>query len=330
MVQVSVVIPTYNRAWCLQRSINSVLWQSFRDFELIVVDDGSTDGTTELLSKYKDTRLRIVRHEMNMGFAAALNTGISHAQSDVIAFQDSDDEWLPEKLETVIREMHRQPDDVGVVYHDRWRIDPDGQMSFWGAVNRVNPEDGIIWPQSLDERGHLAGTPCLLVRRACFEKVGGFDETLKRFVDWEMNIRISRHYRFKHVPEPLTICHMHGTGITGSGEAAGISAVEHIVEKYFDELIKHRELMAKRTYWIGSSYMRRGNGKRGRKFLWTCITYSRRRRYVGAFALSLFGSTAYRSVHWLFKRKKAIDRAHTDFLNLSPGSARPDALLKAE
>ena len=98
---VSIIIPTYNRAHLIGRAIQSVLNQTYQNFEIIVVDDGSTDNTEEMIKEFQkhDKRIKYIRHEKNRGGAAARNTGIKVARGEYIAFQDSDDEWLPEKLE---------------------------------------------------------------------------------------------------------------------------------------------------------------------------------------------------------------------------------------
>ena len=115
---VSVIIPTFNRAYCLRRSIDSVLAQTFTDFELIVVDDGSTDNTSALLETIGDPRLRVLRHPTNKGVAGAINTGIRNAKAAIIALQDSDDEWVETKLEYQMEVMRTADDKLGVIYCD--------------------------------------------------------------------------------------------------------------------------------------------------------------------------------------------------------------------
>lgn len=119
---VSVILPTYNRAHLVGRAIQSVLDQMYQDFEIIVVDDGSGDNTEEIINGFTDTRIRYVKHQKNKGGSAARNTGIKLAKGKYIAFQDSDDEWLPDKLEKQMKAFKKASDEVGVVYTGFHRI----------------------------------------------------------------------------------------------------------------------------------------------------------------------------------------------------------------
>ena len=136
---VSILIPTYNRAYCLDRSISSVLSQSFRDLELIIVDDGSTDGTAEMLKGYADERIRVVVHGNNRGVAAAKNTGLDNARGDWIGILDSDDEYLPGALERLVDRIKSIPEDqkLGTIIGNSVR--QDGSLTGFGVT-----EDGFI------------------------------------------------------------------------------------------------------------------------------------------------------------------------------------------
>ena len=112
---VTVVIPTYNRANLLGRSIRSVIGQTYGDFELIIVDDGSTDSTAEIAASFDDERVKYIRREQNGGVGAARNTGIKAAIGKFVAFNDHDDEWLPDKLERQMKIFKTLPSHVGVV-----------------------------------------------------------------------------------------------------------------------------------------------------------------------------------------------------------------------
>ncbi len=113
---VSVIIPTYNRAHLLGRAIESVLDQTYQDFEIIVVDDASADETEEVVKSFGDDRINHIRHQKNKGGSAARNTGIKAARGEFIAFLDSDDEWVPKKLEKEIDRLQTLSNEVGVVY----------------------------------------------------------------------------------------------------------------------------------------------------------------------------------------------------------------------
>ncbi|MGC8603005.1 MAG: glycosyltransferase family 2 protein, partial [Desulfomonilaceae bacterium] len=117
MSLVSVIIPTYNRAHLIERAVNSVLEQTYDKLEIIVVDDGSTDNTGNVLSQLQDgdSRVRYIRHETNKGSQSARNTGIRNARGDYVAFLDSDDEWLPYKLEKQIPLFQNTERNIGVV-----------------------------------------------------------------------------------------------------------------------------------------------------------------------------------------------------------------------
>lgn len=272
MARVSVIIPTYNRARFIKRAVNSALWQSFQDFEIIVVDDGSTDNTIELLGQYRDHRLRILRHETNRGASAALNTGITNSSGSLISILDSDDEWLPEKLERQVEVMDACDAMVGIVYCDMWKYRGD-QCEYYHAPH-FTAADGIIYDKALDGGLHNIGNPLVLIRRECFDKVGLFDESLRRHIDLDMAIRISKYFYLHHMAEPLTNYHVTAGSITAGGEAAAISSVERMVEKQFDDLLKSRAVLAKRMYWIGSAYMRAGRTIEGKSYLRETVKYS--------------------------------------------------------
>jgi Glycosyltransferases involved in cell wall biogenesis len=119
---VSVIIPTYNRAHTISQSIISILNQTYNNFELIIVDDGSTDNTEEVVKNFNDKRIKYIAHKENRGAASALNTGISFSSGSFVTFNGSDDEWLPEKLEEEMKGFKTSDSKVGVVYSALWEI----------------------------------------------------------------------------------------------------------------------------------------------------------------------------------------------------------------
>lgn len=178
---VSVIIPVYNREQTIRVAVNSVLLQSYADFELLVIDDCSTDNTTQVVRAIEDPRLRLVLSPRNQGPAGARNRGIREARGEFIAFLDSDDRWLPDALERMVTTLSAQADKVGVL------------------ANHYLVENGVstlgVRPFSEPGKRHfLKGMDFgpgsgMLVRRIIFDQIGGLDERLTRGEDWEWVIR---------------------------------------------------------------------------------------------------------------------------------------------
>lgn len=203
--KVSVIIPTYNREGTIVRAIQSVIDQTWKNFEIIVVDDGSTDRTRQIVEGFVDDRIRYIYLEQNSGASHARNTGIRQAQCEYIAFLDSDDEWMPEKLEKQMHVMMQASQSVGLVYcrmRLHWKeqsfICPPFSMSkeqLEGSLLATLAEDNVI------------GTPTVLARRKCLEQVGGFDERLRCLEDWDLVCRIAEQWEIGFVDEVLVEAH---------------------------------------------------------------------------------------------------------------------------
>lgn len=298
---VSIILPTYNRAYCIRRAIDSVLNQTFTDFELILIDDGSTDDTRAIVESYDDPRLVHIHNEDNEGQTKRLNDGLRLARADLVAFQDSDDEWLPTKLEKQVAAMRAQPPEVGLVYVDKWRFEPEREKFHWKSPTNM-PEDGIIFEKALDEQVYNIGPQSVLIRRECFDKVGPFDERLTNFNDWDMFVRISRHFLFYHIPEPLVNYFKSADALTSLGERKGIEAIQVLFDKFLPDLAKNPALLAKRAYWIGSFHMRDGDVAKGRAFLWRAWkAQPANLRYLAAALASVLGQGAYRALYGMAK-----------------------------
>jgi glycosyltransferase involved in cell wall biosynthesis len=194
---VTVILPTYNRADLLPRALESVLAQTFRDFELLVVDDGSTDSTAELVKKYSDSRIRLLSQPSNMGVSAARNRGLREARGELVAFIDSDDEWLSRKLEEQVSFFREAENDVGLVYCGSWTTgDPGGERR---DVPRWEGELGEILTLS----NPIHATSGVMVRRNVVKEVGFFDEEIPAIEDFDYWTRIARRYRVGSMEEVL-------------------------------------------------------------------------------------------------------------------------------
>jgi glycosyltransferase involved in cell wall biosynthesis len=243
---VSVVIPTYNRAHLIGRVIDGVLDQTYEDFEIIVVDDGSSDNTEEVVRSLKDKRIRYIRHEKNKGAPAARNTGIRTANGEYIAFQDSDDEWVPEKLEKQMKFFENAPQEVGVVYTGFLRI-----VNGWGGYIPypwVTKKEGDIHKELL--KGSFITTPSIVVRKECFAKAGMFDERLPRLQDYELVLRLSKYYEFRFIDEPLLKSPYTADSLSSS-EAARIRALKIILTKHLADFMEDEKSLSKYYFGIG-------------------------------------------------------------------------------
>lgn len=208
--RLSVIIPTYNRSTLLVEAIRSVLAQSFTNFELIVIDDGSVDSTSQVVAAIKDERLRYLWLP-HRGISAALNNGLLHARGGYIARLDSDDLWLPNMLATLVSFLDSHPE-IGVAYGKGQAIDHQGRiLTHTQGLPERFPNDSLRSLLYEDCTCNIA----LVARRECFEKAGPYDETMLAHEDWDMWIRVARHYPFFFVDQLLAYIRWHDGNFTG-------------------------------------------------------------------------------------------------------------------
>jgi len=258
---VSIIVPSYNRADFLPRAIKSILSQAFKDFEVIVVDDCSTDNTREVVSSFNDERIRYIRHDSNKGAGAARNTGIKDAKASYIAFLDSDDEWLPEKLGEQINRIQSLPNKVGVVYCNRNVI-----IEKTGRIKNI-PIPRARGNAHAEILRYCALPSCsTLIRKICFEKVGFFDETLPCLEDWEMWMRVSKHYEVDLIQKVLAKSYIHGEQLTTEPEGK-IQARETILRKHYDDLAEHPSILTDHLNRLGILHVTIGNFGTARGYL---------------------------------------------------------------
>ncbi len=243
---VSVIVPTYNRAHLLGRALQSIMNQTYKDFEVIVVDDGSIDNTEEIVRSFRALGIRYIRHEKNKGEAAARNTGILAAKGEFIAFLDSDDEWLPEKLEKQMAVFQCNSLRVGVVYSNMCEIERNGKRRIWRSPTFM-PDDGHFHRRALNYQVYGIGIGSSIVRKACFEKVGLFDERLSYYVDFDFFIRLSKEFHFYHIQEPLMNYYVTDDSFRWV-TSAHIGSREVILEKYLDDIKRNRKTLSLH-YW---------------------------------------------------------------------------------
>ena len=196
---VSVVIPCYNRAGLIPRAVASVQAQDYQEIEIILVDDGSSDDTLSVAEQLhrQDNRVRYILHDRNKGEAAARNTGIRAASGEYIAFLDSDDEWLPGKLESQVRALSGAPANVAAVSARHLLVDDDGKETIVRDWTEVTP---ITCLNLLAKGCGLSMGNTFLVRANVFSDVGYFDETLRLFVDLDWLCALTQKYQVMMLP----------------------------------------------------------------------------------------------------------------------------------
>ena len=197
MTKVTVIIPTFNRGYCLAESIQSVLDQSFTNFELIVVDDGSTDNTLEVMNQFPD--IHKISMKKNRGVSFARNRGMEQARGEWIAFLDSDDLWERHKLATQMKWVERHPDCHAVYTDEIWirngvRVNPmNKHRKYSGDIFRYCLPLCIVSPSSV------------LLRAELLNEVGGFDESMPVCEDYDLWLRIAIRFPFHFIEEKLIV-----------------------------------------------------------------------------------------------------------------------------
>lgn len=219
--RVSIVMPAYNCAWCIDRALDSVQAQTFTDFELIVVDDGSTDATPDLLAR-RGNALRVIR-QANAGMSAARNTGIAAARGEYVAFLDSDDWWRPAKLAQQVALMDN---DVGLGFssHATELQSPDGEiLGEWGGPADT---DGLVARILGGHSAVAGGASSVMVRRALLERTGGFDSSLRGAEDTDLWVRLAAASRYACLPDRQVVVTRNPGSVSRNREAMRQGALD--------------------------------------------------------------------------------------------------------
>ena len=226
MPTISVIVPAYNAERTILETITSVLQQTFSDFELIVINDGSTDRTLELLNSENDPRLKVFSYP-NGGVSVARNRGITQARGEFIAVLDADDVWTPDKLELQVAALQQHPE-AGVAYSWAYYMDEEGKS--------IQPSEpvyfaGNVYAQLLVNDFVVSCSNCL-IRRQAVESVGEFDPAVAGAADWDYWLRLALHWSFVVVPK-----HQVFYRISSGSMQSNVEFMEHcnlrVIEKGF-------------------------------------------------------------------------------------------------
>ncbi|GIV15638.1 MAG: glycosyl transferase [Armatimonadota bacterium] len=279
MPLVSVVLTSYNHAPYLPQAIESVLGQTLRDIEIVAIDDASTDDSPQILQRYAD-RVRVVLHESNRGTYASLNEGIALSRAPYIAILNSDDMWLPDKLQKQVQVIESEPR-IGLVHTGFQVIDAQGNPiggNPLGIRFHPNPQ-GDLLPELLAR--NLFITSSVMFRRDCVQRCGAFEVHLFGMGDWDLWLRIAEHYLVGYVPEPLTLYRLHGQNTMYQSARMledDLWIHEERIRKRIPELLQHdgwrmRHAIGIALAALGVIYNRMGRRDRARKAFWQSLRY---------------------------------------------------------
>jgi glycosyltransferase involved in cell wall biosynthesis len=264
--KVSVIIPVYNREHLVQRAIKSILNQTYDNLEVIVVDDGSSDNSEAKVIEIKDSRLRYLKNERNMGVSRSRNEGIKISTGEIIAFQDSDDESYPDRIEKELKLLMNSPEDVAGVYCGMELYDYNTGKKIADELNQAD------FRKNFKEGSYILtpGTGVLMLRKSVLEDVGYLDETIRAAVDVELAMRISRKYRFECVNEFLVKVTRDHDQIMGN-QREQILAKEYMYEKHRDFLGKN--LLYEECKQIANYYILTNNIKKAKSYAAKSLKY---------------------------------------------------------
>jgi glycosyltransferase involved in cell wall biosynthesis len=292
MSKVTVVIPVFNGERYIHTALNSVFAQTYRDYEIICVDDGSTDGSATLLKQYGE-RIRIVG-QRNAGQSAARNVGVSQARGEYIAFLDQDDLWYPSKIKAQVAVLDDQPD-VVLVHCDFDRIDARGDILQQG-VGMSERASALVsaMGQLIDEA--LIFPSAMMIRKNAYNRIGGFDHGLRGFEDFDLIARLKQEGQFVMVPERGMAWRFHGEGFNRTGGIDVIRSRERFLNRMQELYAKNRTKETIVKSMLADCYsdwgileVRRGKTRQGRVKLMQSLrcnptkfrTYSRLLRSFG-------------------------------------------------
>ena len=268
--KISVVIPTHNREKFIVSAIESVMQQNYRNMEIIVVDDGSTDRTQEVLERFRDKVTYI--YQESSGAGAARNTGINYAEGEYIAFLDSDDFWLPRKIEQQLA-LFQDPK-IGMVGCGERCIDLSGNTLFESLGRGLITFDELI----IRCANMPGGTSGLIVRRCCFDEVGLFDQTLARSQDWDLMLRIAQRYKVSSIEEPGVVRRVHRLPRPNASFETSLSCAQLVIRRYTQQSELRCIALAWTDYDYAKAYL--GTGRWLKAFMLTSRSYFRYRGLI--------------------------------------------------
>lgn len=273
---VSVIIPTYNRESTILRAIKSVLTQHYQNFEIIIVDDCSSDRTVEIIKNLskKDKRIKLLLNEKNRGPNYSRNRGIKHSKGQYIALLDSDDEWLRSKLKKQLEHFHNKTDEkLGVIYCGAIFIDKKNKTSY-----QMPQKEGKMLNELLRQNYILAGGSNCLIKKKVFDECGLFDESSKMLnkQDYELWLRVAQKFKFAYVNDYLVKIYF-SKGVTYEGQIRdpikGVISSLYIIKKHKELYKKYPQGLSDHLKYVGLQYLWAHLPVKARKYFKLSIKY---------------------------------------------------------
>jgi len=294
---VSIIIPTYNRSKLLKRAIESALAQTYKNFEIIIVDDASTDNTIEVIRNILDNRIIYIKHETKTGGSAARNTGIKSSKGEYIQLLDDDDEILPTKIEKQIQKFYDSDDSIGAIYCGFSWV-RDGKI-----IRKVIPRyKRNVFQNCLLKT--ISANNTFLIKKKYYIDAGLWDEDLVGSQDFDMWIRISQLCDFDYLNESLALVHLQNNQIS-SNLIKKLKAQEDIIKKYNKTLLQHPKIFSSHLKRLYKVHCLSGNNKIG--FLYLLKAIRKNPLHLNSYIFLLFfifPPKVHKAIlNWLFKKK---------------------------
>ena len=312
---VSVIIPTFNSGLYIEEAVRSVLDQSYTDLEVLVIDDGSTDATREVVGTILDDRLRYIPMEERCGNYFARNKGISLSRGEYLAFLDADDLWAKDKLRKQMAVFEKRPE-VGICFSDHLVFKNKNKKEFFTDLINTYSADGRDYNQFIRRLliGNFVITSSVLAKRECFDRLGQFDTAFQNAMDYDMWLRIVLNYKPHYIPGGLVFRRIHKLNISRN-KVNSMKAVGYVLDKLlsegtkhtfyspeFEPLIrKHREVA---RYYLGLEYLETHDFENGKACLEACrLPEKALFRFVALLAAKTRSEPILRLIH-LYRKKR--------------------------
>jgi glycosyltransferase involved in cell wall biosynthesis len=310
MQLISVIIPVYNGEKTISYTIESIINQTYKDLEIIVVDDGSTDSTLEIVKRFSDSRLHIFSYSQT-GVAASRNQGLDKALGKFVSFIDADDLWTPDKLEDQFKVLQEHPK-AAVAYS--WTDYIDGEGKIVKSGQRVTVTGDVYNKLLLGNFLENGSNP--LIRREAMDTVGGFDESLAATQDWDMWLRLAACYEFVVVPKVQILYRISGNSMSANvlrQEAASLQVMERAFSHEKAQSLQHlkKYTMANIYQYLTFKSLEVPLEKQQRwisvRFLWNCIRYNpsvlRHKKIFAIAVLKIFVPRLYNRIKHVLNKK---------------------------